>query len=104
MSWVEKGEAPHALIARQAPSQDLTRPAPANQTSAAVRTRPIFPYPLTSRYVGSGSPDDAANFVAGTENRVPAALLQWMGARFYTPGYQTWCTDTANSIRCKRGK
>jgi len=28
-----------------------------------VRTRPLCPYPQVARYSGSGSSDDAANFV-----------------------------------------
>src|SRR5262249_18750933 len=75
MAWVERGQAPNALIARQAPSRDLTalalsNQAPSNQpgsnqassSQTAVRTRPIFPYPLTSKYVGTGSMDEAVNF------------------------------------------
>jgi hypothetical protein len=26
-------------------------------------TRPVYPYPLSAKYKGSGNPDDAANFV-----------------------------------------
>ena len=29
------------------------------------RTRPLCPYPRVAQYMGSGSTDDAANFVCG---------------------------------------
>jgi feruloyl esterase len=49
--WVERGAAPDKIIA-------------AHRTNGAVdRTRPLCPYPQVARYTGSGSIDDAANFV-----------------------------------------
>jgi feruloyl esterase len=48
--WVEKGEAPQALIASQRVNRKVTR------------TRPLCPFPQTAVYKGSGSVDDAANF------------------------------------------
>jgi feruloyl esterase len=35
----------------------------ANPASGVARTRPLCPYPQTAQYKGSGSTDDAANFV-----------------------------------------
>jgi feruloyl esterase len=49
--WVEKGIAPDKLIAT-------------HSTAGKVdRTRPLCPYPQVARYKGTGSIDDAANFV-----------------------------------------
>ena len=49
--WVEKGKAPDQIAA-------------SHQTAGKVdRTRPLCPYPQTAAYKGSGSTDDAANFV-----------------------------------------
>jgi tannase/feruloyl esterase len=49
--WVERGKAPDRIIASHA-------------TSGTVdRTRPLCPYPQTAAYKGSGSTDEAANFV-----------------------------------------
>jgi feruloyl esterase len=49
--WVEKGVAPDSIPA-------------AHMTEGKVdRTRPLCPYPQTALYKGSGSTDDAANFV-----------------------------------------
>ena len=50
--WVEEGVAPEELINRGPNGQ----------------TRPLFPYPEVARYKGSGSTDDADNFV----NTLPA--------------------------------
>lgn len=47
IDWVERDIAPASILA--------SRDKPA-------RTRPLCPYPLTARYKGSGSIDDAANF------------------------------------------
>ena len=49
--WVERGQAPREIIASRV------------ENGKVVRTRPLCPYPQLSTYKGSGSPDDAANFV-----------------------------------------
>jgi feruloyl esterase len=49
--WVERGQAPARIVA-------------SHLTNGTVdRTRPLCPYPQTAVYTGSGSIDDAANFV-----------------------------------------
>ena len=48
--WVEQGTKPASLLASGA-------------TDAGARTRPLCPYPQVAIYTGSGSVDDAANFV-----------------------------------------
>ena len=49
--WVEQGKAPEKLIA-------------SHSTNGKVdRTRPLCPYPQVAKYKGTGSIDDAANFV-----------------------------------------
>jgi feruloyl esterase len=53
--WVEKGVAPEAIIA--------TRYVDGNAAQGIERTRPLCRYPLAAHYKGSGSIDDAANFV-----------------------------------------
>ena len=50
VNWVEHGVAPDQII-NQA------------NVSGVTRTRPLCPYPQTAIYSGSGSTDDAANFV-----------------------------------------
>ncbi len=51
--WVEQGQAPEKLMAERR-----------DQGGRVTRTRPLFPYPQVAKYTGSGSTDDAANFVA----------------------------------------
>jgi feruloyl esterase len=46
--WVEQGEAPSRIIARKL------------RGAQVVRTRPLCAYPMTARYNGTGSTDDAA--------------------------------------------
>jgi feruloyl esterase len=55
MSWVEDGKAPETL---QAVRRD--------QSGAVTRSRPLCQYPLVAKYKGTGSTDDAANFVCST--------------------------------------
>lgn len=49
--WVERGEAPKEVIASRV------------ERGKTVRTRPLCPYPQAATYRGSGSTDDASNFV-----------------------------------------
>ena len=51
VAWVERGEAPRAIVA--------TQPGP---KGAVVRTRPLCPYPQVARYKGSGKVEEAASF------------------------------------------
>jgi feruloyl esterase len=53
--WVEKGKAPDSIVASHAVDGKVDR------------TRPLCPYPRVAVYKGSGSIDDAANFIC----RVP---------------------------------
>ncbi|RZP29990.1 tannase/feruloyl esterase family alpha/beta hydrolase, partial [bacterium] len=50
-SWVEDGNAPDQIVASRA------------RDGVVDRTRPLCPYPQLAVYSGSGSTDDAANFV-----------------------------------------
>jgi feruloyl esterase len=50
INWVEKGEAPDSILAKQIIDGKVTR------------SRPLCPYPQVARYTGEGSIDDAANF------------------------------------------
>jgi len=52
LRWVEEGKAPDTLEAARR-----------DQTGKVVRSRPLCQYPLVARYKGSGSTDDALNFV-----------------------------------------
>ena len=51
VNWVEKGQAPERILATKATAGVVTS------------SRPLCPYPAFARYTGTGSTDDAANFV-----------------------------------------
>ena len=55
LSWVEDGKAPATLTAARR-----------DQAGAITRSRPLCLYPQVAKYKGSGSTDDAANFVCST--------------------------------------
>jgi len=55
--WVADGIAPDKIIATKFRNDDPNQ--------GVARTRPICPYPQVARWTGSGSVDDAANFVCG---------------------------------------
>jgi feruloyl esterase len=63
--WVEDGVAPEQVIATGYKSGS-------NPASGVSRTRPLCPYPQIARWRGSGSTDDAANFVC-TKPALPTA-------------------------------
>ena len=58
--WVEKGFAPERIVAAKR-QNDM------DPKSDIVRTRLLCAYPLVARYKGSGSTDDAANFVCAKQ-------------------------------------
>ena len=66
------------------------------------RTRPVYPYPYTAKYAGKGSIDDARNFVRGEKKPVSDTLLNWLGASFFTPHYELWCTGNGAEMTCKK--
>ncbi|MGH8968020.1 MAG: tannase/feruloyl esterase family alpha/beta hydrolase, partial [Actinomycetes bacterium] len=87
MAWVESGAAPAQLDAASYGDDGTT-----------VRTRPVFPYPQVARYDGTGSTDDAANFVAVTPRREPGPGYRWLGQRLYSSGYQTWARADGDTL------
>ena len=57
--WVEKSVAPRKIIATGYVDGSLVK--------GVALTRPLCPYPQVAKYKGSGSTDDAANFVCQAE-------------------------------------
>jgi feruloyl esterase len=49
-TWVEKGQAPDAMIASR------------KVNGVTERTRPVYPYPVLARYSGQGDPKQASSF------------------------------------------
>jgi hypothetical protein len=54
LAWVEEGKAPETLTAERR-----------DRAGKVAQSRPLCRYPLVARYKGTGSADDAANFVCG---------------------------------------
>ena len=73
MAWTETGTKPGKIVASFIDSNGQT-----------TRTRPVFPYPAVAHYTGSGSTDDAANFVADTPRSDPHVNLHWIGEWLYS--------------------
>ena len=111
MLWVERGVPPGAL-----PGVHIPRPSggagpggpngpgvqtPDKPAAVADLTRPIYPYPYSAKYIGTGSIREAANFVQGPARPAPADLSNWFGSNFYTPGFQKWCTGNSSGLDCK---
>ena len=67
-NWVETGKKPERIIASRpaAPAKPAAKTAPTpapTQAQTQAMTRPLCPWPQVAVYKGSGSTDDAANFV-----------------------------------------
>jgi feruloyl esterase len=52
LAWVEDGKTPETILATRR-----------DQSGTVTRSRPLCAFPLVAKYKGSGSTDDAANFV-----------------------------------------
>jgi Tannase and feruloyl esterase len=77
VAWVERGKAPQRIVANQRDPQ----------TKTVVSSRPVFPYPLRAAYDGTGSIDDASNFVPAPPPVPPHDTIDWVGTDLYTePG------------------
>lgn len=125
MSWVESGSAPFKLVAShssggekregpppdegQQPQQPSRREQQGEPPASAIvsaatskidRTRPVYPYPLVAKYKGSGSIDDEANFEAAMPTTLPVESFDWLGAGFFTAGYEQWCSWKGMSFAC----
>jgi feruloyl esterase len=53
LRWVEEGQAPDKLMAEKR-----------DANGKVIRTRPLFPFPQVAKYKGSGSTDEAVNFMS----------------------------------------
>ncbi len=73
LAWVEHGQPPDRIIARQRDTQ-----------SNIIRSRPVFPYLQRAKYYGTGSIDDASNFVPAQPPTPPHDTIPWAGSDLYT--------------------
>jgi feruloyl esterase len=106
--WVEQGIAPGALIAAHIPQNPQNFGPGSMQEAAhaptADMTRPVYPYPFTARYIGSGDINDARNFVQGAPMKIPADIYKWFGTSLYTPGYEKVCTGKGTTFDCSTSR
>lgn len=120
MAWVERGTVPAALVASHqagGPRGPISRFSAGGSTVApqsrqgapdfdspsatpANRTRPVYPYPMTAKYNGTGSIDHTENFSAGPPRPVPPSQLQWLGSGFFVPHYEVWCKGKETTMSC----
>jgi pimeloyl-ACP methyl ester carboxylesterase len=76
VTWVESGKAPTKVTAT---GRDIQ--------NNILRTRPVFPYPLRAKYDGSGSTDDAANFIPAPPSTPVNDIVNWAGTYLHNlPG------------------
>jgi hypothetical protein len=76
VAWVERGHPPNRVVANQR-----------NDQGDVIRSRPVFPYPLQAKYDGTGSIDEASNFVPAAPPAPPRDIVHWVGDNLYTkPG------------------
>ena len=73
VSWVELGRAPDSVMAT------------ASLKEGGSRSRPVFAYPVQSRYRGRGDVNDPRNFAASTPKSAPMDLYDWAGAASNNP-------------------
>ncbi|HEY1751071.1 MAG TPA: tannase/feruloyl esterase family alpha/beta hydrolase [Caulobacteraceae bacterium] len=67
MAWVEKGVAPDAVVATQK-----------DTSGRVVRQRPLYAYPETAAYNGSGDLNQAASWHAATPAAMPDDRVAWI--------------------------
>ena len=76
-AWVEKGTAPHSIIATKYTDNDASKP--------VLRTMPLCPFPSKAQYKGSGSVNDASNWSCSAQD---ASLIE-LGLAGIRAGMQT---------------
>jgi feruloyl esterase len=92
MAWVEGGTPAGEVVASKVVNGSVTR------------TRPVFPFPTVARYIGTGSIDDAASFVAVTPRHDSGPDYDWVGKPLYSHGYQTSCEAVGTQLQCERAR
>ena len=63
--WVERGQAPDRIEASR------------QRDGKVDRTRPLCPYPQVATYKGTGSTDDAANFICKAAPAAQSSAQRW---------------------------
>jgi feruloyl esterase len=81
LDWVESSTPPTRIVASQ--------PASSAPGAPIIRTRPVFPYPTVARYDGSGSIDDAVNFIPSDPPQRFNDRIEWLGS--FKRDDHLWC-------------
>jgi feruloyl esterase len=68
MEWVEHGQPPERIVARQIENGNV------------VRSRPLFPYPTTAKYSGSGDVNDEKNWMPEAPKTHRDDRIKWIWA------------------------
>lgn len=97
MAWVESGTAPDAILTSTTapessfgqpegvqPKGGMMQPKDLGVAPLPAMTRPVYPWPATAAYAGSGDPTDAANWTKGADAET-VALRDWAGSDFFAP-------------------
>jgi len=93
MRWTETGTAPDRIVVNYLTSPtDLT----------VQKTRPVYPYPSIAAYTGTGSKDDAANFVKAPPVERFEDRTEWMGISHYQPSHTQWYVPGQATLSSER--
>jgi feruloyl esterase len=84
LNWTETGTAPAKVVASK------------SEDGAVVRTRPVFPYPEVAHYTGTGSINDAANFVGAPPVHHFDDHFNWLGS--FSAHDELWGRSTDNGV------
>ena len=92
MEWVEKHKAPAQILASQIADSPARLPKSSgpipDRNAPEIRTRPIFAYPMQAKYIGTGSVDDPANYVATLQAYREPVRYDWQGSHLIGPDNQ----------------
>ncbi|MDO6387852.1 tannase/feruloyl esterase family alpha/beta hydrolase [Uliginosibacterium sp. 31-12] len=92
-AWVEQGQVPQAVLAKQAASRPrssfgqpgaLSPAVEASPAPAKTRARPLYPYPALAALKPGADPDQAASYAAAPA-RFTASTPAWSGSSLFTP-------------------
>jgi feruloyl esterase len=89
MHWVEKGVAPDSLLTSR------------TIDGAVVASRPVFNYPLISKWDGVGDPAMAGSYYSAQPAMPADETYEWAGKELFTSEGQAWCRQDGLSLTCE---
>src|SRR5205823_527404 len=93
IAWVEDKVPPAKVVVSYRTTGDANSP--------VTRTRPVFPYPATSVYTGSGDVNNAANYISGPPTVGVTDVFPWLGLKHYKPNQQQSCEVINGKVQCE---